>query len=179
MEDDKQPHPLEDLLNIKAGSTEEAIDALKPEIPQTSKNLVDPSTGELVPRKVGDVTESDLDKEERIDDLAIDSKLESIHTAALDAFESQHRLSQEVDPKFSARNAEVAAQYLNIALNSVNSKIDAKYKRSKIRLVKDKKPNQVQNNVIVADRNSLLKTLFDNQEVEMKEIKGEPVTSTS
>lgn len=172
---DKKPHPLEDLLNITPGST---VEALRPEIPEAAKSMIDHSTGSIIPRKVSDVTDPDIDTEERIDDLQLDAKLETLHTTALDAFESQHRLSQEVDPKFSARNAEVAAQFLNIALNSINSKVDARYKRSKVRIAKANvgRPTQVQTNVIIADRNSMLKTMLDNGM--MKEVKDEPEALT-
>jgi metal-dependent amidase/aminoacylase/carboxypeptidase family protein len=76
-------------------------------------------------------------------------------------------MSQEVDPKFSARNAEVAAQYLTIALNAVNSRVDSKFKRQKIRIAKQEAgtPNTVNNNVIVADRNQLLDMLKANMKV--------------
>jgi hypothetical protein len=65
-----------------------------------------------------------------------------------------------------ARNAEVAAQYLNIALNAVNSRVDAKAKRQKARLAANGgAPTTVNNNVIVADRNELLKQLLGSKEL--------------
>ena len=83
----------------------------------------------------------------------------------MQAFYQQHTLSQTVDPKFSARNSEVAAQFLTAALNAVSTRIDAKHKRQTIRIKKgeSKQPNQVQNNIIVADRNSLMKSLFSDK----------------
>jgi hypothetical protein len=71
-------------------------------------------------------------------------------------------MAQQVDPKFSARNSEVAAQYLNIALSATNSRAKAKYDRQKIRLAQSMKDSHstVNNNLIVADRNELLKSLF-------------------
>lgn len=129
---------------------------------ERSSALVDPTTGELVPRKVNDVETNDLEKEERLEDLHIDGQLEGIHNAALEAFQSQHRMSQEVDPKFSARNSEVAAQYLKIALDAVSNRVDAKYKRQKVRIAKTKAgtPDTVNNNVIIGDRNEILKALL-------------------
>jgi alkanesulfonate monooxygenase SsuD/methylene tetrahydromethanopterin reductase-like flavin-dependent oxidoreductase (luciferase family) len=77
-------------------------------------------------------------------------------------------MSEEVDPRFAARNAEVAAQYLNIALNATNSRVDAKAKRQKIRLQKQiaagaaGSSNTITNsNVIIADRNAVLKALLE------------------
>lgn len=157
-------HPLEDVFGIEPGSTfPEKFTSEDPMngVHNRTKELVDPTTGVVVPRTL-EASLFELEKEERLEDLHIDGQLETIHASAVEAFEKQSRLSQEVDPKFSARNAEVAAQYLNIALNAVNSRVDAKNKRQKIRLAKHEilKPSAVNNNVIVADRNSILESLF-------------------
>jgi hypothetical protein len=152
------PHPLEDVFNIQAGSTPLATASAS-----VSNEMLDPATGEIVERKTEGVTDSEIAKEERIEDLKIDGQIDVIHSAAITAFEAQHRLSQEVDPKFSARNAEVAAQYLKIALDAVGTRVDTKFKRAKIRSEANTGPRQVQNNLIVADRNDLLKNLFDSR----------------
>jgi len=150
------PHPLESVFNIEAGTTPLSVASA-----QVSNEMLDPSTGEIVVRKVEGASDADIAKEERIEDLKIDGQIDVIHGAAITAFEAQHRLSQEVDPKFSARNAEVAAQYLKIALDAVGTRVDTKYKRNKLRLEQTAGPRQVQNNLIVADRNDLLKNLFE------------------
>ena len=140
----------------------------------TSSSVIDPTNGEIVARPTTALTDEALAKEERIEDLHIDGQLETIHNSAMGAFEQQARLAQEVDPRFSARNAEVAAQYLNIALNSVNSRVDAKFKRNKIKLAKDGagSPTTVNQNIIVADRNAVLRALMTQ---EPKQIEGEVV----
>lgn len=153
------PHPLESIFNIEPGTTHTAAAAL------VTNEIVDPATGEVIIRKTEGITEVELDKEERIEDLKIDGQIDVIHSAAMTAFEAQSRLSQEVDPKFAARNAEVAAQYLKIALDAVGTRVDTKYKRAKIKLTKNEGPRSVQNNLIVADRNELLKNLFDKTSV--------------
>lgn len=160
-------NPLENVFDIEPNSTPVFHD-LHPEMSgqmsDRATSLVDPTTGELVPRSsVPEATE--LDKEERIEDLHIDNQLESIHNNAIVAFEKSSRMAEEVDPKFAARNAEVAAQYLNIALNAVNSRVDAKFKRQKVRLARETagSPTTVNNNVIVADRNDLLKQIFGGE----------------
>ena len=152
------PHPLESVFNIQAGTTP----PLSTSSAQVTNEMLDPATGEIVERKTEGVTDNELAKEERIEDLKIDGQIDVIHGAAINAFEAQHRLSQEVDPKFSARNAEVAAQYLKIALDAVGTRVDTKFKRAKIRAEANAGPRQVQNNLIVADRNDLLKNLFNN-----------------
>lgn len=128
---------------------------------QVSTEMIDPATGDVIERKTTGATVEEIDKEERIEDLKIDGQIDVIHGAAMTAFEAQSRLSQEVDPKFAARNAEVAAQYLKIALDAVGTRVDTKFKRNKLRLEQTAGPRQVQNNLIVADRNDLLKNLFE------------------
>lgn len=146
--------PFESLFDLEPGSTEELVAA-----PQTG--LVDPATGELVEL----ATEADaatIAKEERLEDIALIKQFEEIQSKAMQAFNQQQTLSQQVEPKFSARNSEVAAQFLNIALAAVKDRSEAKYKRQKMRLATSSVgvPTSVQNNLIVADRNSLLKDLF-------------------
>lgn len=151
------PHPLESVFNIQPGTT-----PLSSASAQVSNEMLDPATGEVVERKTEGVSDSEIAKEERIEDLKIDGQIDGIHGAAIAAFEAQNRLSQEVDPKFAARNAEVAAQYLKIALDAVGTRVDTKFKRAKIRADANAGPRQVQNNLIVADRNDLLKSLFSD-----------------
>lgn len=160
--------PLENLFDLDPGSTPKVVIIEK----KTATELVDPTTGEIIERKV-DAVATELAKEERIEDLKIDGQLETVHAAAMQAFEAQHALSQQVDPKFSARNSEVAAQYLNIALDSIKTRGDLKYKRQKIRIASNpetagKAPTQ--NNLVIADRNDVLRSLF-SQDFE-KTIKG-------
>lgn len=156
-------HPLEAVFDLEPGgfkfndtgttSDERSL--------ERASTLVDPTNGEIIDRTSAPQLD-ELEKEERIEDLHIDAHLEGVRVAAVDAFERQNRMSQEVDPKFSARNAEVAAQYLNIALNAINSRVDAKFKRQKVRIAKQEAgaPTTVNNNVIVADRNVMLQELL-------------------
>ena len=143
-------NPLESLFDIEPGSTptlQTAVQAITPALPIVKTEL----------------SPEEFDKEERIEDIQVDTQLQEIHTAAMQAFYQQHTTSQQVDPKFSARNAEIAAQFLNTALSTISTRVDAKYKRQKIRIAKKMDPStasNVQNNVIFADRNSLMKSLF-------------------
>ena len=158
-----EPHPLESVFGIEPNTTfiEERSSQI---VNDRSSTLVDFTTGDVIPRKVDDITDTDLEIEDRLEDLHIDGQLENLHEVAMNAFQQQSRLAQEVDPKFSARNAEVAAQYLNIALNTVNTRIDSKFKRNKIKIAKKEATvtKNVNNNIIVADRNSILKMMLDS-----------------
>jgi hypothetical protein len=85
---------------------------------------------------------------------------------AMGAFEAQNMISQTVDPKFAARNAEVAAQFLKIALDAANSKADYHFKLGPLRTLRNGAPTQnaqtINNNIVVADRNDILKA-FQNK----------------
>lgn len=131
---------LEDIFDIESGTT---------------ISTVQPHSTEIV--STNDVDTSSLINEE---DRAVSQQLSTIYGYAIDAFEQQTQMVQEVDPKFAARNAEVAAQYLTIALNSVNTR--ATIRQNKLKLKSDgTNPNTVNNNLIVADRNEILKMLAD------------------
>jgi hypothetical protein len=168
------PNPLEQLLGITAGSTTQAISGSAQQLTETgghhpkpapSFSMLDPTTGEMLERPTIDVTDAQHEKEDRTEDLFIDAQLQEVHEAAMAAFYAQHAASQGVDPKFSARNAEVAAQFLNTALATVNSRVEAKFKRQKVRLDKAKlgeAKGSINNNIIFADRNTLLKQLLSD-----------------
>lgn len=169
------PSVLEAQFDIPAGSTPKFEDRVEEHRP-VSTELIDPSTGEIVARET-EPSQEDLAKEERIEDLQIAGKLDAVYDNAITAFNEHAGLAENADPRFAARNGEVAAQFLKIALDSANSKVDAKYKRAKIKVATQGAgtPNSVQNNLIVADRNNLLKQLFkgDFERTIEQEVKGD------
>lgn len=65
------------------------------------------------------------------EDEEIDQKIDDVHKAAIDAFNTQTAYMELIEPRYAARNAEVAAQYLNIALNAANSRARVKADRAK------------------------------------------------
>jgi hypothetical protein len=154
--------PLEAVFNLEPESTPVFDDNFETAENERASQLVDPTTGDIVERS-SSPTLPEIEKEERLEDLHIDSQLENIHSSAIVAFEKSSRIAQETDPKFAARNAEVAAQYLTIALNAVNSRVDAKFKRQKVRQTEREAgtPGTVNNTVIVADRNTILDQIFN------------------
>jgi hypothetical protein len=170
-DDQAEASPLESVLNLPAGSTPTFQDMV-PEV--KVGEMTDPTTGEIVVQQVDDLTPAVIQKEERIEDLQIAAKQEEVYVNAMTAFEQQIGNIGKADPKFAARNGEVAAQFLKIALDAANSKVEAKYKRAKIRYAEaaaSRGPN-VQNNVVVADRNDVLKALFGNRDMEKRDIEG-------
>jgi hypothetical protein len=132
---------LESIFDIEPGTTIAPVQQpMKTEIVQTN----DADTSNLINQE---------DKE-------IGEQLATIYGYAVEAFEQQTNLITEVDPRFAARNAEVAAQYLNIALNSVNSRATIRNNKLKLK-VDSQTPGTVNQNLIVADRNELLRLLGD------------------
>jgi hypothetical protein len=146
--------PFEAIFNFEAGSTPTIKDAIK--------NEIEPFIDDSGLSKQVEITEDEQRVEDRIDELKTDHQLETIHTSAMEAFYQQQNMAAQVDPKFSARNSEVAAQFLTIALNATASKAKIKLDRQKQRVMNRTEggPKTVNNNLIVADRNSLLKELF-------------------
>lgn len=165
-----EPHPLEKVFNLEPGSTDgfakTIVDAPmdRSGVPITSP-VLDPQTGRSMERTPGAVSDEQLEREERAEDLTIDKHIEEVRVEAMEAFRRIAGQADASDPRFTARLGEVAAQYLNIALNSTSERVDAKYKRAKVRLAKNKVegPKTVNQNLIVADRNQLLKLLEDEQ----------------
>ena len=78
-------------------------------------------------------------------------KMQTVYGAAMETFKGQIEIANMVDPKYAARNAEVAAQFLKIALDAAQAEDKAN---------KDAGPKTVNNNLIVADRNDLLKQIL-------------------
>lgn len=83
--------------------------------------------GELAIREGVDAT-----PEKDSEDIAIDAKIDTVYTAAMDAFNEQTQYQEMIEPRYAARNAEVAANFLNIALSaaSVRAKVKGDRKKS-------------------------------------------------
>jgi hypothetical protein len=154
-----EPSPLEAVFGMTPGSTPPTTSVASS--PSFSQTITDPTTGEIIDRPAV-VTDVQLEKEERLEDLKISGQLDTIYDVAIEGFEQQSRMAQEVDPKFAARNMEVALQSLAIALNTVNTRVNAKTNRMKLQLAKNEGPRQVQNNLVMTlDRNTLLDQILN------------------
>jgi hypothetical protein len=151
----KRINPLEEAFNIQPGTslssgTYDASYIPEPDPMDATANAVQPYVDQTIPPPKDN------------EDAEIFSKLDNIHLKAMEAFNNQTELIEIVDPKFAARNAEVAAQYLTAALNAVNLMSRVKNDREKRRPVgQPTGPSTVNNNnIIVTDRNSILKMLL-------------------
>lgn len=65
------------------------------------------------------------------EDVEIDRKIDEVYTNAIDTFQQQMQYAEIVEPRYAARNAEVAANYLNIALNAAGMRAKVKGERKK------------------------------------------------
>lgn len=135
-------HPVEEVLDIEPGTT--IVEYNDSE----TKDLTVPIT---------------YDKK----DSEIEDDLEEIRKSAYDAFEDQKDKSQEVESKYSARSAEVAAQFLKTALDAIREKSIIKQAKDRLRGVAG--PKTVTGNNAPLDRNKLIKDLQELEKEEKKQ----------
>jgi len=113
---------------------------------------------------------SPLKKSEEYDDKdsEIEKELHGVFEKAMSGYESLSDLLAGVDPKYRARLAEVAATYLNTALNASTKRAGQKESIEKLKMKQqeiDKKSSTTKttNNIIYnGDRNDFLKLLRDD-----------------
>lgn len=101
-------------------------------------------------------------------DVEIEEQFQEVYDAAMGAFESQCDEAEVVEGKYKARNAEVAVQFLNAALAAAKEKSGLKQHKDKQGIAQGKlrggPGNTINNNLVVADRNDLLKRLLGDGE---------------
>lgn len=97
-------------------------------------------------------------------DEEIETQFQTVYDKAMDAFDTQQELSEDVEGKYLARNSEVANQLLNTALSAAKEKANLKHHSDQLQLKKSGlAPDQgsttnIQNNIMM-DRNDLLKMM--------------------
>lgn len=149
-------HPLEDIFNIEPGSTYDIA------------RIDDDNEMIAVPEQAVAPTYQD-----DAEDKDINEKIESIFEAAMDAYENQTALTEIVEPRYAARNAEVAAQYLNTALNATALKARTKNdKRRSSQFVPFNNTNISGSNVVVASRNEILEMLRNKNKEATNQMEG-------
>jgi len=140
-------HPMEEVFGIEANST----------IVEYTESL---------PTELSDHQEYDEKDDE------IEGQYQTVYDKAMDAFDAQSDIVDTVEGKYAARNAEVAVQFLNAALNAAKEKGGLKQHKDKLEATKQNGggPKTVNNNIII-DRNELLKNILNGSE--MKDITNE------
>lgn len=105
------------------------------------------------------------------EDIEVEKKIDNVYDAAMAAFNNQTAYIEVIEPRYAARNAEVAANYLNIALSAANSRAKVKVdrKRANASFVPYGPGGKTTNNMIFANREDILKMItIDNQQTEVK-----------
>ncbi len=132
-------HPLEEIFDIESGTTL---------VPRTEK------TTELA------IVEDYDDK-----DAEIEEQFQEVYDHAIAAFEDCAGDVEVVEGKYKARMMEVANQSLSTALAAAKEKANMKQNKDKNAIAKGKLGvKTVNNNLIVADRNELLKSIMGKKE---------------
>jgi hypothetical protein len=137
-------HPLEDVFNMDEGTMERDSYELT-EMPVQATERPD---GPPVDHKDAD-------------DVEIEKRIDEVYAAAMSAFENQTAYTEIIEPRYAARNAEVAANYLNIALAAANSRSKAKTdrKRANQSFVPYANGGKTTNNIVIANREQILQMI--------------------
>lgn len=146
-------HPLEELLDIESGSTE-----------QTSLPVVIEPIDPVQPSNYDDK------------DMEVERKLEEVYATAI---ANVKHLSEEIShlgdgDRGKARLVEVTATMLNVALNAAKEKGSLKMHKDKHAPVGGENGNgsgngSTINNLVVTDRNTLLEMMGKKKEVDVDE----------
>lgn len=146
-------HPLEEVFDIAPGST---VVEYKESVPTV---LVD------------HVKYDDKDEE-------IEEQFQEVYDKAMDAFDMQQEVSETVEGKYVARNAEVAVQFLSAALNAAKEKSHMKQHKDKLGTATGQQGEgaKIINNNLFVDRNDLLKQILERGQ--QKEAAAPPIDIT-
>lgn len=98
------------------------------------------------------------------EDIEIDKKIDTVYDSAITAFNTQTAYTEIIEPRYAARNAEVAANYLSIALNAAATRARVKGDRKKTSAFVPYAQGQ-QNGVVVASREEIMKMISVDAEV--------------
>ena len=139
-------HPLEDFFNIESNSTEVV------KIEQKTEAI-----------KIEEFDDKDNENERLILD---------IHDLAISDYKNQIEAIEDGDPRYTARNREVANQTLAIAADMVKAKMGMKANKDKIN--KTDKPKTV-NNTVIMDTNELIAELRKSKAIDATVIDVTPV----
>jgi hypothetical protein len=102
------------------------------------------------------------------EDAEIDAKIDAVYDAALETFQNQTAMVEIMEPRYAARNAEVAANYLNIALNAASVRARVKGDRKKTQAFVPYAGKNA-NGAVVASREDILRMIaVDGETRELK-----------
>lgn len=118
-----------------------------------------------------DVIAAQQEPQKDQEDIENDARFDEVYTAAKEAFDNQMAYTEIIEPRYAARNAEVAANFLNLALQAAATKARVKTdrKRATAFIPGANGASKVTNNTIVASREEILRMI--SIDADTKEIK--------
>ena len=145
-------HPLDSVFGISSDEIDIDSQYSMTEVPRETLQSIDPNVPAPDP------------KDE--DDLLVEKRIDEVFDAAMDAFSTQNAYIEVIEPRYAARSAEVAAQYLNIALSAANSraKVKTDRKRANQTFIPHGNGGKNTTNVIVANREEILRMITIDQD---------------
>lgn len=139
--DTKFQNPLDNLFDIDPAAQSEVI-----EYEQVTEG------------EIAAMAEPTKPPEKDAEDTEVDKKIDAVYDAALETFQNQMAYTEIIEPRYAARNAEVAASYLNIALQAAATR--ARVKGDRKRVGGFIPPgSRVTNNTIVATRDEIMRMI--------------------
>ena len=106
--------------------------------------------------------------------LEINESLRDVYERAIMAFEEQVNNAAIVDPRYAARNMEVAKMFLDSAMEALKLRNSQDQHKDKIEVAKarlGRLPGKtVNNNLIVADRNDILRRVLESTSIREKKV---------
>ena len=146
---EKHRHPLADTFNIGEAPIDDSFELS--ETDDEEGYLAVPQSEIQPPAVVDDV-----------EDKEITGKINEIYDNAMQAYQNQTAYIEIMEPRYAARNAEVAANYLNTALNAVALRARVKNeKRKASSAFIPYKHGGGGGNIVVADRNEILRMMAE------------------
>lgn len=92
------------------------------------------------------------------EDKEVDRKIDEVYDHAVTTFQNQMAYTEIIEPRYAARNAEVAATYLNIALQAAATRARVKGDRKRVGVFIPG-GNRTTNNTIVATREEIMRMI--------------------
>lgn len=107
--------------------------------------------------------------EKDVEDIEVDRKIDEVYDHAVTTFQNQMSYADIIEPRYAARNAEVAATYLNIALQAAATRARVKGDRKRAGQFIPGMGGKTVNNTIVATRDEIMRMIA--VDAETKELK--------
>jgi hypothetical protein len=147
----KPVNPLDTFFNIEQ---EPGVDTDYPAVAMTEADLAALQAPTSEPSKDAE-------------DEQIDQKIDEVYTASMETFRNQMDHVEMMEPRYAARNAEVAASFLNIALQAAAARARVKTDRKRNSTFIPFNSNNP-NRTVTASRDEIMRMLA-SQDAEIKD----------